>query len=305
LIINIYSLIIIRKNRHISPCDRDLVIGMIISSLSVIIISAPSVVIQCLLCHRLSSSLICKIEGFNSFCNGCTAMYMLVALSIVRYLSTTNSPLSKRFRQQIEQRGSYLVLICFIMGSVWAIPPIFGRVSGYVPEGLGFHCGLNWFDRSLASRFYFALLFLGVYFIPMIIIVYINIHIQRTVYRLTHIHSTVLLEMNILINPESIRRHVSNKLYDQESRHLHRLYEDRRFVVATRMSMVIYLIAWTPYSVTALAQLFGDYYYYIYNPWMMTTCSLLAKLSMIINPVIYMIILKGREIIDPIPDEKL
>jgi hypothetical protein len=41
------------------------------------------------------------------------------------------------------------------MGSIWAIPPIFGHMNAYVPEGLGFHCGLNWFDRTLVSRIYF------------------------------------------------------------------------------------------------------------------------------------------------------
>jgi hypothetical protein len=45
--------------------------------------------------------------------------------------------------------------MCFIMGSIWAIPPIFGHMNAYVPEGLGFHCGLNWFDRTLVSRIYF------------------------------------------------------------------------------------------------------------------------------------------------------
>ncbi len=58
------------------------------------------------------------------------------------------------------------------MRSIWVVPPIFGRMSADVSEGLGFHCDLNqeensrdvtrevccfpldinWFDRSLVSR---------------------------------------------------------------------------------------------------------------------------------------------------------
>jgi hypothetical protein len=82
-------------------------------------------------------------------------MYILVALSIVRYSTTANSLLSKNFQHQIKQYNLFLVIICFIMGSIWAIPPIFGHMNAYVPEGLGFHCSLNWFDRTLVSRIYF------------------------------------------------------------------------------------------------------------------------------------------------------
>jgi hypothetical protein len=45
------------------------------------------------------------------------------------------------------------------------------------------------------------------------------------------------------------------------------------------------MIPWTPYSVAALAQVFADQFS-VYNPWLMTTCAVLAKLS---------IILKGRD----------
>jgi hypothetical protein len=84
---------------------------------------------------------------------------------------------------------------------------------------------------------------------------------------------------------------MSNALCCEET---HRLYEDRHFVLATGISLIIYLIAWTPYSIVALAQVLSDSFS-LYNPWIMTTCALLVKLSMITNPIIYIIILKNRE----------
>ena len=292
-IISIRSLMMPKKNRHYCRRDINLVMGMFISSLCVIIISVPSVVAQCFLCRRLCISLICRIEGFNSFVNGCVAMYMLVALSIIRYSTTAKSSMSIQFHRRLEDHSIYIVVMCFIMGSIWAIPPIFGRMSAYAPEGLGFHCGLDWFDRSLAGRIYFFFLFVGVFFIPIIIIIYVNVYIQRTVHRLTHFKPYFLLELTPNNNEERMRRHVSDALYDKETRRLHRLNEDRRFVIATGTSVIIYLIAWTPYSIVALAQVFGDQFS-VYNPWLMTTCALLAKLSMITNPVIYTMILKSR-----------
>lgn len=269
---------------------------MFLSSLCVIVISVPSVVLQCFLCRRLCSRLVCHIEGFNSFFNGCTTMYLLVALSIVRYITTANSSLSIHFQQKIKQHSIFIVFICFVMASVWTIPPIFGRMSAYAPEGLGFHCGIDWFDRTLPSRIYFLLLFIGVYFVPLIVIVYVNIYIKNTIYRLTHLNPAVSIEMNYSCPTDPVRKHMSHASREKEMQRLHRLYEDRRFVVATAQSVVIYLIAWTPYSIVALAQVFGDHIS-LYNPWIMTTCALLAKLSMIVNPVIYTVILKTQEII--------
>jgi hypothetical protein len=165
-------------------------------------------------------------------------------------------------------------------------------MSAYVPEGLGFHCGLNWFDRSLASRIYFFLLFIGVYLIPMVVIIYVNVNIHHTTHRLTHLNPIVSLEMT---DENLLRKHISHVSLDEARQRLLRLHEDRRFVLATDISLIIYLIAWTPYSIVALAQVFGDSFS-LYNPWLMTTCALVAKLSMIINPVIYTAILKSREV---------
>ncbi|CAF4307710.1 unnamed protein product [Rotaria sp. Silwood2] len=292
-IINIRSLPMNNKIYCLPRRDIGLVFGMFASSLCVIIISVPSVVAQCFLCRRLCISLICRIEGFNSFFNGCFTMYMLVALSIVRYATTANSSMSAELQRRLEKHSWHFVAICFILGSVWAVPPIFGRMSAYVPEGLGFHCGLDWFNRSLAGRIYFFLLFVGVFFIPVIVVIYVNVYIQRTVYRLTHLKPSVLLELQPIPSGDNIRRHVSNALCEKETRRLHRLHDDRRFVLATGISVIIYIIAWTPYSVVALAQVFGDQFS-LYNPWLMTTCAVLAKLSMITNPIIYGIMLKSH-----------
>ncbi|CAF0937075.1 unnamed protein product [Rotaria sordida] len=94
---------------------------------------------------------------------------------------------------------------------------------------------------------------------------------------------------------EYIRKHISNTLRDKQIQRLHRLYEDYRFVIATETSLIIYFIAWTPYSIIALVQIFGNNFS-LYHPWLMTICALLAKLSMNVNPIIYSIILKNQEV---------
>ena len=284
----------LRKNQ-ISTRDRHFVLGMFVSSLCIISISVPSVVAQCFLCRRFCSSFICQLEGFNSFFNGCLTMYMLVTLSIVRFHTTANSPLSNEAQNLLQTRGGLLLIVCFVLSGLWAVPPLFGRINVYVPEGLGFHCGLNWFDRSRTGRIYFFLLFIFVYFLPLMIIIYVNLFIQRTTHRLTHLYSQVSLEEFNLFDDNLLRRHVSESRHENERRRLFYLQQDRRFVIATGFSIFIYLFAWTPYNVLALAQVFGNSLS-PRNRWLMTTAALLAKLSMITNPIIYSILLKPREV---------
>ena len=120
----------------------------------------------------------------------------------------------------IEDTSSYVVSICFLLSSLWSVPPLFGRISTYLPKGLGFHCELDWFGRSLPDRTYFLLLFLIVSFLPLILMVYANIYIQRTVHRLTHLCPRVALEITHLTSDDTLRRHVSDSLYGKELRRL-------------------------------------------------------------------------------------
>ncbi|CAF4639105.1 unnamed protein product, partial [Rotaria socialis] len=249
-----------------------------------------SVVVQFFLCRRLCIPFICRIEGFNSFFNGCVTTYMLVALSVVRYATTANSSISLQIQQRMEQHGWHLAIICFVMGGVWAVPSIFGRMSTYAPEGFGFHCGLDWFDRPLPGRINFFLLFFFVLFMPIIIVIHVNVYIQHTAYHLTHLRPSIVLELQQISSEKSIRRHVSGTLFEKEARRLH---EDQRFVLATGISVFVYIIAWTPYSIVAVVKIFGDQFS-LYNPWLMTACAVLAKLSMVTNPIVYGIILKDH-----------
>ncbi|CAF4135661.1 unnamed protein product [Rotaria magnacalcarata] len=253
-IVNLHSLPKNNKIYCLPHRDIDVVVGMFASSLCVITISAPSVVVQFFLRRRL--------------------LYMLVALSVVRYATTANSSISSQIQRRMEQYGWHLVTICFVMGGVWAAPPIFDRMSAYAPDALDFHFGLDWFDRSLPGRIYFLFLFFFALFMPIIIVIYVNVYIQHTIYHLTYLRPSIVLELQQI--PKARRSH-----------------EDQRFVLATGINVFVYIIAWTPYSIVALAQVFGDQFP-LYNPWLTKIGAVLVKLSMITNPIVYGIILKGH-----------
>ena len=142
-------------HRHVRSQHYSLIISMIFSSTSVIIGISPSLFIQCLNCYRLCLPYYCRFEGFVSYLNGCVHMFMLMMVSLIRYSTVFQTNIRKRY---FEQHSLLTVTSCWLFGLIFALPPLF-KLNRYVPEGIGFHCGLNWFDQSLNSRIYFIITF--------------------------------------------------------------------------------------------------------------------------------------------------
>ncbi|CAF1089310.1 unnamed protein product [Didymodactylos carnosus] len=322
---------------------------MFASSTSTIIITVPPVILQCFLCGRLCYPFLCKLEGFSSYLNGCACMYMLLLLSFIRYTSVMHTT----FVKKLLERYNYLaVSLCWAFGLVWAVPPLFGW-NRYVPEGLGFHCGLDWTDPSIRSILYFCLSFVFVYFLPLAALLYVNIRVYCTIRYLMHyggsnesayknhwlfsrisssspstpsskfeslqlktslgsnlasgcstgtirflqsgqneaihmkrIKSILARECSYINDGRDIRRQLADELSVSNSASLKRLKVHRRFAVATAILVSEYLLSWTPYATIAMLEIFRMILP-SQNPVIMTICSLIAKLSVIINPCIY------------------
>jgi hypothetical protein len=67
---------------------------------------------------------------------------------------------------------------------------------------------------------------------------------------------------------------------------LQRLKIDRRYARMTAMIAAQYLIAWTPYACIEILNLSGQSTFVQRNPFLPTICALLAKLSLILNPLV-------------------
>lgn len=345
IIISIFSIIFNIRYIYwssIHRCDRSrhylLIVSMIFSSISVIIAITPSLLIQCLTCSRVCLPSYCRIEGFISYLNGCVHMFMLMMITIIRCVTVLQTDIKKRF---FEQHCFITVGSCWLYGLIFAVPPLFNW-NKYIPEGMGFHCGLDWFDRSLSSQIYFLLTFTFVYFIPLIILIVVNIYvyciIRRLLYELLVItRPNMLLNMSeeryqslqcrftstdgsssssTNINNTSIRkekmdfvvmRHSSSgnsrliiyRAIDSQRenrlRRLNRLRADQRFAVATIFLVTEYILSWTPYALVALFYLF-DAQFIDHQSILMTICAFIAKISMILNPFIYISTIKSNQL---------
>ena len=304
------------------------IFSMIFSSMLVTGVIVPSVVLQSFACRRLCSPFYCQLEGFISYLNGCVHIFMLMMISIIRYVTVLHGNAAKlRFRRN----SNLAVVISWLLGLVFAVPPLF-KWNRFIPEGLGFHCGLNWSDRSTSSHIYLFSTMLFVYFIPLVVLSIVNTHVyiairgmisrvrtldERPIVALpleafclgkhaSHAYvsvssttqSTKLRNLQTLNS--SLRRSVYNNRQLGDSiriRHMmrmNRLQADRRFALATIFLVAEYLLSWTPYACMALFYLF-HVTPIIEHPLLISICAFIAKVSMMINPFIYLLAVKTKE----------
>jgi hypothetical protein len=241
-------------------------------------------------------------------------------ISVIRY----DLVLHINTKKQYFQKYSYIyVIICWLFAFIFALPPLFNW-NKYIPEGLGFHCGLNWFDQTINSRLYLILSFLFVYFIPLIVLSIVNIYVYHVIHSLLQralqqsyslleekqqsssnipssnsisstIHSNKLkvvdLSKSIIVHNRLKIRRTTDPVQIHHIMRLNRLKADRRFALATIFLVSEYLISWTPYIFIGLLYLF-NIKFIIEKPLFITICAFITKISMIINPFIYILIIK-------------
>lgn len=320
------------NNRQIRSHHYALVLSMIFSSILVMAVIVPSIILQNLTCTRLCSRFYCQLEGFVSYLNGCVHMFKLLIVSIIRYGTIIPTNTTAKY---LQQHSHVSVIVCWIFALAFALPPLFNW-NKYIPEGLGFHCGLNWVDWSISSRLYLILAFSFVYFIPLIVLSMLNIHVYCVIRRLlrqalrineqsfnklskekgllarqdslTPVNSSInsmTTKSNKFVTLKLSKCTISKQIVKfspivdpvriRYSMNLRRLKADRHFALATILLVSEYLLSWTPYAYFALLSL-SHARFMTENSYLITISALIAKISMIINPFIYIATIKTKEL---------
>ncbi len=293
---NIRYFLSYKHRRYRNP----LVLSLFLASFLVLIISVPTVTFQLFTCHRHCNEILCRIEGFTSYFGGCLCMLIYVILSINRYLLLCQykSPLFNR----------YSTIICWIMSLIWTLPPVFDCWISYVPEGLGFHCSINWNDPSRISFYYILSAFLGIYLVPLIILLLVNVRVHQIIrniysYRSYYHINEEISNQNIfsffkqrkyVFNQQSDNLSNINSTYVKKAADRKRLRHEYRFMRAIIFLVSAYIFAWTPYSIMALLQLFHVVDFIFKHALLITLSAFIAKLSVIFAPFIYLYIMNNR-----------
>ncbi|XP_017308205.1 teleost multiple tissue opsin b isoform X1 [Ictalurus punctatus] len=193
----------------------------------------------------------CVWYGFiNSFL-GIVSLISMASLSYERYCT-----MMRATQVNITSYRKVFMGIAFswIYSLMWAVPPLFGW-SHYGPEGPGTTCSVNWTTRTANNMSYIVCLFFFCLILPFVVIVYSYGKLLQAIKKVMRINTA-----------------------------LSRKREQRVLLLVVTM-VVCYLLCWLPYGIMALVATFGEPG--LVTPEASIVPSLLAKMSTVINPVIY------------------
>ncbi|XP_067996130.1 melanopsin isoform X3 [Melanerpes formicivorus] len=149
---------------------------------------------------------------------------------------------------------------------------IFGEKGAYVPEGLLTSCSWDYMTFTPSFRAYTMLLFCFVFFIPLIAIIYSYVFIFEAIKKANRSIQTFGCKHG---NKESQKQY-------------QRMKNEWKMAKIALIVILLYVISWSPYSVVALVAFAG--YSHILTPFVNSIPAVIAKASVIHNPIIYAII---------------
>lgn len=211
----------------------------------------------------------CELYAFCGALFGICSMITLMVIAVDRYFVITR-PLAS-IGVLSRKRALLVLMAAWVYSLGWSLPPFFGW-SAYVPEGLLTSCTWDYVTFTPSVRAYTMLLFIFVFFIPLIVIVYCYFFIFKAI-RTT--------------NNAVCKMGSSNGNTRDSMKTFHRLKNEWKMAKIALIVIMLYVISWSPYSVVALTAFAG--YSDFLTPYMNSVPAVIAKASAIHNPIIYAI----------------
>ncbi|XP_067091788.1 melanopsin-A [Osmerus mordax] len=211
----------------------------------------------------------CELYAFCGALFGICSMITLTVIAVDRYFVITR-PLASI--GVMSRKRAFLILVgAWLYSLGWSLPPFFGW-SAYVPEGLLTSCTWDYVTFTPSVRAYTMLLFIFVFFIPLIIIMYCYVFIFKAI---RHTNKAVCKVGG------------SNGSSRDSIKSFRRLKNEWKMAKIALIVILLYVISWSPYSIVALTAFAG--YADILTPYMNSVPAVIAKASAIHNPIIYAI----------------
>ncbi|CAF3468257.1 unnamed protein product [Rotaria socialis] len=247
------------RNRRLRRLSTNILIGgLLFADFIGSCLEVPLPALSLIRCRWIFNKITCTFEGFISYFIGCSNIYILCLISIDRYNIVTR-PVNQSMKMNYR---AYLSIGCAYMLSLfWTSMPLFGW-SFYDYEGIGVSCSIKWTERSVNVISYNISILIFVYFAPVIIILVANLKIYQLI-RIRRQPNTANLHQSFIRRRHAIERRI-----------------------LTTLTLVIggFLVAWTPYAILILIQVFINIAHI--PPIMITIPALIAKTSFIWNPLI-------------------
>ncbi|CAF1004111.1 unnamed protein product [Brachionus calyciflorus] len=236
-------------------------------------IYAVEIFIDCLMFINISKicwmfgKIMCTVSGFLMYFIGCSSIYLLSAISFERWYVIMNP-----FKFRIFTRKSIIIMIiaCELFSLFWCLAPLFGW-SYYSMEISLTTCSIEWYENSFNVKSYNTVIFMLVYFIPLVFLIFTNCKIVFMIRSLN-----------------GFLKNSGEKFFSKK-----RVIKERKLTISILLVIIGFMISWTPYAVVSLIAVFFSEYIEI-SPMMSLMPAIFAKTSLFWPSALY--IFSNRQI---------
>ncbi|XP_010142035.1 PREDICTED: melanopsin-A-like [Buceros rhinoceros silvestris] len=256
------------RSRSLQTPANILIINLAISDFLMSVTQAPVFFTNSLHKRWIFGEKGCELYAFCGALFGIASMITLMVIALDRYLVITK-PLASG---GVTSKRKALIILAgvWLYSLAWSLPPFFGW-SAYVPEGLMTSCSWDYMTFTPSVRAYTMLLFCFVFFIPLIAIIYSYIFIFEAIKKANRSIQTFGCKHG-------------NKEFQKQYQ---RMKNEWKMAKIALIVILLYVLSWSPYSVVALVAFAG--YSHVLTPFTNSVPAVIAKASVIHNPIIYAI----------------
>ncbi|CRK91553.1 CLUMA_CG005210, isoform A [Clunio marinus] len=248
--LNFFVIVLMCRDIQIWTPMNIILLNLVCSDLSVSIIGNPITLTAALHHGWVFGETVCVCYGFFMSLLGITSITTLTVLSYERYC-LVSCPFSSSHLTKASAKT--MVAFIWLYSLTLTTPPLFGW-GKYVNEAANISCSVNWETKSFNATSYIVFLFVFGLVVPLIVIV------------ISYIRILITLRKNALRagRVNKVESKVTNMIF---------------------VMILAFFIAWTPYSIFALSEQFGDPD--LITPAFAVLPALIAKSSICYNPLIY------------------
>ncbi|XP_061394943.1 opsin-2, partial [Musca vetustissima] len=201
----------------------------------------------------------CRIYGFIGGLSGTASIGMLTFIALDRYSVVVN-PLNPNRINYNTQFYALCIVFVWLYALTFSSMPMFDvGLSRYVPEGYFTTCSFDYLDTSTKARVFMFVFFICAWMVPLTVICYCYFHILKVVF-------TARDTLPSNKNKQKI---------------------EMRLAVVVLLVILLWFIAWTPYSIVAICGIFEQEQYL--TPTRAGIPAIFCKTASCLNPFLYTI----------------
>ena len=204
----------------------------------------------------------CQVHAFMIFLFTVVSITHLVTISVGKYLTITRS--LSRDSYFNKEKVLLIILGSWIFSLAFSVAPLVGW-SSYGLEGTNVTCSVKWESSLKSDQAYFGVILFTFYFVPLAVITFCYYKIHQ-------------VAKHILVNTS----HRSSLAITSRQALLKKHHRSAFYFLAI---IAAFLIPWTPYASVSFLIILRQKV----NPLATSACSVFAKISFFLNPMLYAI----------------